>query len=76
MKIYSPPPAAIDWPMFASDVKLEGRITRPIHIRETFDLHSQSTVMAVWQGKPIGLIPYLRICKQLGLNPLKYFMER
>lgn len=70
-----PPPIVMDWPKFAADVKLHGRMTRPIHIKEAFDFGSQSTVMAVWQGKPIGLVPYLRICKQLKLNPLKYFTE-
>ena len=76
MRIYEPPPVAIDWGMFANDVKLHGRITRPKHIREMFGLGSQSTVMAVWQGKPVGLIPYLRICNQLKLNPFKYYVER
>lgn len=65
----------IDWQLFADHVKRRGRITRPIHIREMFDLHSQSTVMAAWRGKPIGLIPFLRICKQLQMNPLRYFKE-
>lgn len=75
MRIYSPPAAAIDWFSFANDVKVMGRITRPIHIKEAFDF-SQSTVMAVWTGKPIGLIPYLRICNRFKLNPTKYLMER
>jgi len=65
----------MNWSQFSSDVKKRGRITRPIHIKEMFDFGSQSTVMAVWQGKPIGLIPYLRICKQLKLKPLNYFVE-
>lgn len=70
-----PPPVVMDWAQFASDVKLKGRITKPIHIREMFDLRSQSTVMAIWRGQPIGLIPYLRVCKQLRLDPLRYFTE-
>ena len=76
IRIYAPPAAAVDWAMFASDVKLHGRVTKPIHLKETFDLGSQSTVMAVWQGRPVGVIPMLRICKQLKLNPTKYLMER
>lgn len=70
-----PPPAAIDWEMFARDVRKIGRITRPIHIKEMFSFGSQSTVMAIWNGNPIGLIPYLRVCQMLKLPPLKYFME-
>ena len=75
VRIYSPPAAAIDWAQFASDVKKEGRITKPIHIKEMFGF-SQSTVMAVWQGKPVGLVPYLRICKRLKMSPTLYLMER
>lgn len=75
IRIYSPPAAAIDWGSFASDVKKKGRITKPIHIKEMFGF-SQSTVMAVWQGKSIGLIPYLRVCKRLKMSPTQYLMER
>lgn len=75
MEIYEPPAAAIDWAQFASDVKLEGRITKPIHIKDTFGF-SQSTVMAIWRGKPVGLMPFLRICKRFKLSPLSYLMER
>lgn len=74
-RISEPPAAMIDWSQWTSDVKLNGRFTRPIHIKEMFGL-SQSTVMAVWQGKPVGLIPFLRICKRLKLEATSYVVER
>ena len=75
VKIVEPPAAVVDWSQWASDVKLEGRITRPIHIKEMFGF-SQSTVMAIWQGKPVGLVPFLRVCKRLKMSPTKYLWER
>ena len=67
--------AKFDWHQFSSDVKLKARATRPIHIKEKFDFGSQSTVMAIWQGKPVGVIPLLRVCQQLKINPVKYFED-
>lgn len=65
----------VNWSQWSSDVKLHGRITRPKHIAETFSFGSQSTVMAIWNGKPVGLIPFLRVCKQLHLDATSYFWE-
>ena len=75
-RIVEPPAAAIDWHQRSSDVKRNGRCTKPIHIRESFGIRSQSTVQAIWQGKPVGLIPFLKVSKACKLNPFIYLMER
>ena len=60
----------IDWKNFSS--YLRWRWARPVDMRKDVSL-SQSTLMAAWHGKSIGVVPYLALCKAAGLDPLGFF---
>lgn len=73
LKIVEPPAAAIDWDQFS--IRVQVFFGRPYRLRERFHF-AQSTTMAAWHGKSIGIIPFLRICKAMSVNPLVYLYER
>lgn len=73
-RIIEPPAAAIDWNRFAAVVRETW--PSPKAMRDSLGLRSQSTVMAAWNAKSIGLVPYLRICRRAGMNPFACFIER
>lgn len=74
MKLVEPPAAMIDWDSFA-DCVVSTNWSRPIDLRNQFGF-AQSTTMAAWHGKPIGLLPFLRICKAMKISPMAFLMER
>ena len=73
-RIIEPPAAAIDWNRFQYLVRETW--PSPKVFRESMGLRSQATVMNAWNGKSIGLLPYLRICRKMGANPFACLIER
>ncbi|MET0439169.1 MAG: helix-turn-helix domain-containing protein [Devosia sp.] len=45
--------------------------SRPIDLKRQFGF-SQSTVDSAWHGRPIGLAPFLRICRAMKISPLDF----
>jgi hypothetical protein len=75
IKIYSPPAAAIDWQAF-SDCIICTRWGSAYELWDDLGRTSKSTAYNAWNGKPIGLIPFLRICKKMRVDPTSFLMER
>ena len=73
LKIYSPPAAAIDWEQLNTHVKEHWATQYEMNKQMSF---AASTRNNVWHGRPVGLIPFLRLCKAVGTAPLIYLMER
>lgn len=59
----------IDWRAFSVD--FQDRYERPVDAARDLGI-SQSTLMAAWHGKPIGLLPFLKACQAMGAHPLRY----
>lgn len=60
----------IDWASF-SDCIMATNWSRPIDLKRQFGF-SQSTVDSAWHGRPIGLAPFLRICRAMKISPLDF----
>ena len=60
----------IDWEAF-TDCILAANWSRPIEMKKQFGF-SQSTVDAAWHGRPIGLVPFLRICREMRVPPTDF----
>lgn len=74
IKIYSPPAAMIDWAAFG-DCIISTRWRQPIEMQEELSL-SHGTAHRAWHGKPIGLMPFLRICRAMHIAADKFLVER
>lgn len=74
LAIEEPPAAAIDWYLFKSAIRLKWDARKDL--AEATGLRSGATLQHAWDGKTIGLLPFLLICQRMGHNPLKFLMER
>ena len=63
----------VDWDAFA-DCVCSTHWSRPVDLKREFGF-SQSTVMSIWHGKPVGLTPFLRVCKRMKINPTEFLLE-
>jgi hypothetical protein len=63
----------IDWESFSCCI-LSTHWSRLVDFRNEFNL-SQSTAWNAWHGKPIGLIPFLRICKRMDIPAENFLVE-
>lgn len=63
----------IDWWTFSIDLRAQWK--RPVDLARELCL-SQSTVMAAWHGKPIGVLPMLKACRAMGAHPLRYLVDQ
>lgn len=61
----------VDWGAF-SDCVLSTNWSRAIDLKREFGF-SQSTTMAIWHGRPVGLVPFLRVCRAMNIEPC-YFL--
>ena len=59
----------IDWRAFSVDV--QDRWTRPIDLKADVPM-GQSTLMAAWHGRSIGVLPFLQTCAAMNAHPLRY----
>ena len=62
----------VDWRAFSVDA--QARYERPVDMARDLGL-SQSTVMAAWHGRPVGLLPFLNACQAMGAHPLRYLVH-
>lgn len=60
----------IDWKSF-TDCILCTNWSRPIDLKNQFGF-SQSTTDNAWHGRPIGLVPFLRICRAMKISPADF----
>jgi hypothetical protein len=30
------------------------------------------TTMAIWHGRPVGLVPFLRVCRAMNIEPCSF----
>ena len=63
----------IDWQAFA-DCICSTAWSRPVDLKNQLGL-SQSTTMAAWHGKPIGLVPFLRICRAMKIEASNFLQD-
>lgn len=73
LHLYEPPAAAIDWEGFHACV-LATRWSRLVDLER--DGFTHGVAWRMWNGKPVGLIPFLRTCKLMKIAPLSFLMER
>lgn len=74
MRIMEPPAAMIDWQAFG-DCVISTCWMEPIEIERQLGL-SHATAWRVWHGKPIGLIPFLRVCRAMKIPADSFLVER
>lgn len=74
LTLYAPPAAAIDWQAF-SDCMMATRWSRPIDVERDTGL-SHGVVHRAWHGKPIGVMPFLLLCKRMNIKPEGFLVER
>src|SRR3546814_4245517 len=74
VKIQSPPAVAIDWRYFWYCVR--DTWAKRFDMKKALPGLANSTLDNVWHGRPVGLIPFLRICKRMKLDTLKFLVER
>lgn len=73
MKIVEPPAAAVDWTMFGEAVRRSWETQYAMNKRMRF---GGSTRNAAWHGKPLGVVPFLRLCKAMRVEATLFLMER
>lgn len=64
----------IDWRTFSVDV--QSRWKRPVDMRSDLGLNSQAMTMALWHGRPVGLLPFLQSCQAMSAHPLRYLITK
>src|SRR3546814_7615877 len=74
VKIQSPPAVAIDWRYFWYCVR--DTWAKRFDMKKALPGLANSTLDNVWHGRPVGLIPFLRICKRMKMDPFKFLVER
>lgn len=76
LQIYEPPVAMIDWAAF-SDCIITNRWGSLAGFEQDMGL-SHHMAFRAWHGHPIGVLPFLRICKRAipKLDPLSFLVER
>lgn len=73
IEIVEPPAAMIMWDEFASAIKSNWDKPADLH---RFLGGGKSSAYRVWDGEPIGVLAFLRICKKMNQSPLHFFAER
>ena len=74
IKIVEPPAVAIDWVMLTDNLRSEFKSR--YRMQKEIPGLAASTANALWNGKSVGLIPFMRACIALGHDPFVYWMER
>lgn len=61
---------SIDWDAFCDCVRATNW-SRPVDLHREFGF-SQVTTMAIWHGRPVGLVPFLRVCRAMNIEPCSF----
>lgn len=72
-RIYEPPSHVIDWAKFSEVVQGHWTLAHDIH-KELGG--GKVTAYRAWRGEPIGVIPFLRICKITLHDPYEFLVAR
>lgn len=73
IKIVEPPVAAIDWWNFGEDVRRHW--ATPVLLHKQLGGGKVTAYNAHGHAR-VGVLPFLRICKMMQVNPFSYLMER
>src|SRR3546814_19519526 len=73
VKIQSPPAVAIDWRYFWYCVR--DTWAKRFDMKKALPGLANSTLDNVWHGRPVGVLPFLRICKRMKMDPFKFRVE-
>lgn len=63
----------IDWGAF-TDCVLATNWSRPVDLQRQFGF-SQSTTMAIWHARPVGLVPFLRVCRAMNIPATDFLAD-